>query len=164
MKTTFTIWLVFACLASADFAQTATGEATVQSPASPSPPVRKNSPYRVLRCGEVLNRSGLIPPDTRARDLAELNCDELAVAWPCPPSSHAERTSLAGMQASPAQIREFCEQRQQEARSILQKRVMTADRQAIRTQCLAEWPGDYWMRNFCEEQQIKASAEPKRKR
>jgi len=40
----------------------------------------------------------------------------------------------------------------------------SADREAIRTRCLAEWPGDYWMRNFCEEQQIQASVELERAR
>ena len=165
MNATFTIWLAFTCLASAAFAQTATSQATVRFPASPSLSAPKNNPYRVLRCGEIAGHPGLIPPDTRAHDSAELKCDELAVAWPCPPSTPTESTSIAGMRASGAQMREFCEHRQQEARSTLDRRVMTTgDLQTIRTRCLAEWPGDYWMRNFCEEDQVKASVELGRER
>ena len=56
-------------------------------------------------------------------------------------------------------MQKYCLDQQAKALSTLQDRSMsTGDRRTIRTQCIKEWPDDYQMMNYCEEQQLKALA------
>ena len=117
--------------------------------------------YRTARCAELTRSPRLVPPETLARELRELQCGSpsaAAVAGPVP--SYDVRARCAGEWKDDFQMRAFCEKQQQAALGTLQnRRMVTPDQQTIRTRCLAEWPQDYQMRNFCEEQQLKALAE-----
>jgi hypothetical protein len=54
-------------------------------------------------------------------------------------------------------MRAYCEKQEHEAAAKLNARSMTTrDQRVIRTRCEREWPDDLNMRNFCEEQQLKA--------
>jgi hypothetical protein len=131
---------------------------------------RESDAYRVVRCEELREFPSLVPPETLARDLRELECDSLAAA---PPASQAPsavptydvRQQCATRSPTDVQMRAFCEKQQQAALASLRRRVMTSsDRQTIRRRCLGEFPQNYQIQNFCEEQQIKALVELGRER